>query len=76
MAFSGLVASVSPVSSKKNCLNPSPGRNCPFSGRLNGVAPAALASVLALNGVFPSVAVLWIVIHFVLKLLPYVCSAS
>ena len=36
--FSTLVALVSPVSSKKNSLNPSPGLKTPFSGRLNGVA--------------------------------------
>ncbi len=30
--FSTLRAFVSPVSSKKNCLKPAPGRNWPFSG--------------------------------------------
>lgn len=46
-------ALVSPVSSKKNSWNWVPGRNCPFSGRLNGVAPAALAAALASNAVVP-----------------------
>ena len=44
------MALVSPVASKKNSRKPVPGRNCPFSGRLNGVAPAALAAALASNG--------------------------
>jgi hypothetical protein len=39
--------SVSPVSSKKNSVKLDPGRNCPFSGRLKGVAPDALAAALA-----------------------------
>src|SRR5262245_50054731 len=39
--------SVSPVSSKKKVLKCEPGRNWPFSGRLNGVAPAVLASAFA-----------------------------
>ena len=48
-----VAASVSPVASKKNSLNCLPGRNCPFSGRLNGVASFALASALASKGVVP-----------------------
>jgi hypothetical protein len=70
--FSGLVAFVSPVSSKKNSSKCEPGRNCPFSGRLNGVACAAFASGFATNGALPSVAVSWIVIHFVGNVRPYV----
>jgi len=62
--FSALVALVSPVSSKKNCLKPEPGRNRPFSGHLNGVPSAAFASVFALNGAVEP-AVSWMVIHAV-----------
>src|SRR5882724_287206 len=40
-------ASVSPVESKKNVRKFEPGRKATFSGRLNGVAPAFLASALA-----------------------------
>src|SRR5262249_15486677 len=36
-----------PVSSKYSSLNPAPGRKARFSGRLNGVAPAAFASALS-----------------------------
>ena len=61
---------VSPVSSKKNSRNRLPGRNWPFSGRLNGVAPAALASALALNGAKPSTAVSWIVTQRVSNTMP------
>ena len=64
VSFSGLVAFVSPVSSKKNCLKSEPGRKTPFSGRLNGVptapgwvASGVFASVFALNGADPSMAV-------------------
>src|SRR5262244_150502 len=39
--------SVSPVSSKYSSLNLDLGRKARFSGRLNGVAPAALASALS-----------------------------
>ena len=39
------------------------GWNCAFSGRLNGVAPSALAAALASNGAVPSIAVSWIVIQ-------------
>src|SRR4249919_1594862 len=56
-------AFVSPVAAKTNVRKPDPGRNWRFSGRSNGVAPAALASALASNGAVPFVAVLWIVIH-------------
>ena len=70
VSFSGLVASVSPVSSKKNVLNLEPGWNCPFSGRLNGVALAVLAAALALNGELPSTAVSCTVTHVVLNDLP------
>ena len=62
--------SVSPVSSKKNVRKPVPGWNCPFSGRLNGVALAAFAAALALNGAVPSIAVSWIVTHFVANVWP------
>src|SRR5215510_344964 len=68
--------SVSPVSSKKNSVNFDPGRNTPFSGRLNGVAPAAFASVFASgpgSGVDESVVA--IVTHFVGYDVPYWCSA-
>src|SRR5437899_5143427 len=45
----------------------------PFSGRLNGVPPWALASALASKGVVvPLTAVSWIVIHSVLNARPYV----
>src|SRR5262249_27814630 len=43
------VASVSPVAVKKKLRKCEPGRNNPFSGRLKGVAPAALASAFALK---------------------------
>jgi hypothetical protein len=62
-------AFVSPVSVKKNSRKRVPGRKMPFSGRLNGV-PLPLARLLASNGAVPSVAVSWIVTHFVLKTLP------
>src|SRR5262249_3494216 len=42
-------ASVSPVGQKNNVRNFEPGWNWAFSGRLKGVAPAALASALALK---------------------------
>jgi len=48
---------VSPVSSKKNSWKCEPGRNCPFSGLLKGVPPAALAKALALKGTLPCVSV-------------------
>jgi hypothetical protein len=53
--FSVLSAFVSPVSEKKNCLKSEPGRKRPFSGRLDGVAFAALARLFALKGAVPSV---------------------
>ena len=62
--------SVSPVSVKKNSRNVVPGRKTPFSGRLNGVASAALASALASNGSVPSVSVSWIVTQLVSNVLP------
>ena len=68
--FSGLVALVSPVSSKKNFVKCEPGWNSPFSGRLNGVAPAALARSIATNGALPSTAVSWIVTQRVSNDLP------
>ena len=74
--FSGLVAFVSPVSSKKNVLNFEPGWNRPFSGRLNGVPSFECAAAFASKGAVPSTAVSWIVTHFVAKTLPYVCRAS
>src|SRR6476469_5843430 len=63
---------VSPVSVKENSLNPVPGRKTPFSGRLSGVAFAALAAAVASNA---SVVPVWIVTHAVAKDEPYVCSA-
>ena len=63
---------MSPVSVKKNSVNPSAGRNCPFSGRLNGVPPFAFASELALKVAVPSTAVSWTVTHVVSNELPYV----
>jgi len=68
--FSTLVALVSPVSSKKNSRKPLPGRNWPFSGRLNGVPPFALASELALNVLVPSTAVSWMVTQLAANELP------
>ena len=62
--------SVSPVSVNANARNFVPGRKTPFSGRLNGVPSAAFASALASNESVPSVSVSWIVIHFVLNVLP------
>ncbi len=67
-------AFVSPVAAKTNVRNPDPGRNWRFSGRSNGVAPAAFASALASNGAVPFVAVLWIVIHCAGQDVPSVCS--
>src|SRR5262249_52014459 len=64
--------SVSPVSSKYSSLNLEPGRNARFSGRLNGVAPAVLASALASapgNGVVAVVVLMSI--HLVGNVLPY-----
>src|SRR4051794_7021242 len=49
-ATSPAVLLVSPVGVKTNERQFVPGRNARFSGRLNGVAPAALASPLALYG--------------------------
>ena len=66
---------MSPVSSKKNVLNFEPGWKRPFSGRLNGV-PTPNESAFALNAAVPSMAVSWIVFHFVSKLFPYVWSAT
>src|SRR5215475_15322966 len=63
-------ALVSPVASKKNVSNPEPGRNCAFSGLLNGVAPAALAAALALNAVAPLTAVSWTVTQCVSHIVP------
>ena len=70
LAFSTLSLFVSPVSSKKNFVKSVPGWKTPFSGRLNGVAFAALASGPATNGALPSVAVSWTVIQRVLNELP------
>ena len=47
--FAPETALVSPVSVKTKSVKPDAGRNWPFSGRLNGVPPFALASGLALN---------------------------
>ena len=68
--FSGLVAFVSPVSSKKNSRKLAPGRNTPLSGRLNGVACAAFAATFALNGAFPWTCVSCTVTHRVANLCP------
>src|SRR5262245_66178457 len=67
--------SVSPVSSKYSSLKLEPGRNARFSGRLNGVAPAALASALSSgpgNGV--AAVVVLMSIHFVVHVIPYSSS--
>src|SRR5262249_59175296 len=74
--FSGLVAFVSPVSSKKNSRKEVPGRKTPFSGRLKGVPCAALASALESKGALPFTAVSWMVTQLVRTDTPYVCSAS
>ena len=58
--------SVSPVSSNQNSVKFEPGRKTPFSGRLNGVAPAAFASALSsAPGNGADAIVLSIVIHLV-----------
>ena len=62
--------SVSPVSANTNERKSVPGTNLPFSGRLSGVAPLALASALASNGAVPSVAVSWIVTHLACSVSP------
>lgn len=49
---------MSPVASNTYVWKSLPGWNAPFSGRLNGVAAAALAAALASNGANPSVDVL------------------
>ena len=67
---------MSPVAAKTNVRKPDPGRNWRFSGRSNGVAPAALASALASNGAVPFVAVLWTVIQWAGQDVPSVCSSS
>src|SRR5215468_10461704 len=64
--------SVSPVSAKYSSLQAAPGRNARFSGRLNGVAPAALASALSSapgNGV--AAVVVLMSIHLVVNVLRY-----
>ena len=63
-------AFVSPVSVKTKRPKCEPGWNCPFSGRLNGVAPAVLASAFAWNGCVPSALVSWIVIQRVRNTCP------
>src|SRR3954469_2346263 len=68
--FSGLVSFVSPVSVNSNSRNCEPGRKTPFSGRLNGVACAAFAATLALNGASPSTAVSWTTTQRVSSSLP------
>ena len=67
---------MSPVGSKKKVLNPEPGRNCAFSGRLNGVAPAALAAAFALNAANPLAAVSWRSTHIAGHDVPGVCKCS
>src|SRR5215470_10664199 len=69
-------ASVSPVGSKKNVRKFEPGRNARFSGRLNGVAPAVLASALALKlGQFGAQArESWTLTHLTGQWVPGVCS--
>ena len=67
-------ALVSPVAVNTNVWKPEPGRNWRFSGRSNGVAPAAFASALASNGEVPFLAVLWTVIHCAGQDVPSVCS--
>jgi hypothetical protein len=54
----GILASVSPVGSKKNVEKFEPGSQARFSGRLNGVAPAVFAAALASKpAVSPALAV-------------------
>src|SRR5262249_60585000 len=64
--------SVSPVSSKYSSLNFDLGRNSKFSGRLNGVAPAAFASALSsARGSGVAEVVVMMSIHFVGNVVPY-----
>src|SRR5215813_9673131 len=64
--------SVSPVSSKYNSLNLEWGRKARFSGRLSGVAPAALARALSsAPGSGVADVVVLMSIHFVENVVPY-----
>src|SRR6478736_8263051 len=56
-------ASVSPVGLKKNVRNFESGSQARFSGRLNGVAPAALAATVALNVAVSPAFDSWMVTH-------------
>src|SRR5262249_17841996 len=69
-------ASVSPVGQKNSVRNFEPGRNWAFSGRLKGVAPAALASALApkLGQLGAHRVESCTLIHFTGQLEPGVCS--
>src|SRR5262249_24395758 len=67
-------ASVSPVAVKKNVRNLESGNQAMFSGRLNGVAPAALAAVVATNGVVSPFFDSWMVTHLAGQVVPGVCS--
>src|SRR2546430_4344245 len=69
-------ALVSPVGSKKKVRKFAPGANCAFSGRLNGVASAALAAALASNVVVPSTAVSCTVTHCTGYDVPGVCNCN
>src|SRR5262252_1476301 len=71
-ALAVLFAFVSPVASKRNVRKFEPGWNWPFSGRLNGVAPAAFAAALASNDCpLVSMWVSWIVTQAVSNWIPY-----
>src|SRR5262249_7056784 len=69
-------ALVSPVGTKTKDWKPVPGTNWPFSGRLNGVAPAALARALASKSAVPLTAVAWTVNQRTGQELPRVWSFS
>ena len=70
------LALVSPVGSKKKVWKFEPGRNCAFSGRLNGLAPALFAAALASKESVPSTAVSCTVIHCTGYEVPGVCNCS
>ena len=59
---------------EEECLEVESGRNWAFSGRLNGVAPAALALALASNEAKPSTAVSWTVTQLTGHAVPGLCS--
>src|SRR5262249_40888291 len=73
-----IVASVSPVGTKNTVRKFEPGRKARFSGRLNGVAPAALASALAskLGQLGAQAVESCTFTHFTGQLVPRVCNFS